>query len=87
MWNEVVVVYFETLSRHLPGGTEEHHEKVSVRIVCVPSEIQIGHLLNTNNNHYRFSELILFRQQEQPITNGTTFIPSFTKIGREVVGH
>jgi hypothetical protein len=26
MWKEAVMVYFEALSRHLPGGTEENHE-------------------------------------------------------------
>jgi hypothetical protein len=27
MWKEAGVVYFKELSRNLPGGTEENHEK------------------------------------------------------------
>jgi hypothetical protein len=27
IWTEVVVAEFKVLSRHLPGGTDEKHEK------------------------------------------------------------
>jgi hypothetical protein len=27
MWKEAVVALFKVLSRHLPGGSEENHEK------------------------------------------------------------
>jgi hypothetical protein len=27
MWKEAVVAYFKVISRHLPRGTEENHEK------------------------------------------------------------
>jgi hypothetical protein len=27
MWKDAVVAYFRALSLHLPGGTEENHEK------------------------------------------------------------
>jgi hypothetical protein len=39
MWKEAVVAYFKVLSRHLPGGTENHHEKTSVKIACLLAEI------------------------------------------------
>jgi hypothetical protein len=30
---------YKVLSKHLPGGTEENHEKVSVRIAGLVTEI------------------------------------------------
>jgi hypothetical protein len=32
IWKEVVVAYFEVLSRHLRGSTDEIHDKTSMRI-------------------------------------------------------
>jgi hypothetical protein len=32
IWKEASVAHFKVLSRHLPGGTEEYHEKTSFRI-------------------------------------------------------
>jgi hypothetical protein len=32
MWKEAVVTKFKVLSQYLPGGTEETHEKSSVRV-------------------------------------------------------
>jgi hypothetical protein len=29
MWQEVVVAQYKILSRHLSGGTEEHHKNLS----------------------------------------------------------
>jgi hypothetical protein len=44
-WKEMVVAYFEALSRH-PEGTVENHSKPQDSRVL--SEVQTEHLLNTS---------------------------------------
>jgi hypothetical protein len=39
MRKEAAVAQFKVLSRHLAGGTEENYEEISVRIVCLQTEI------------------------------------------------
>jgi hypothetical protein len=39
MWKEVVVVGFKVLSLYFTGGTEGNHEKNSVMVACLQSEI------------------------------------------------
>jgi hypothetical protein len=36
------------ISRYLPGGTEEHHGRISIGIACVSGEIRNNALANTN---------------------------------------
>jgi hypothetical protein len=45
MWKEAVVIY----GMHLPGGTEEIHEK-PVSIAGLRAEIRTRDLLNTKQN-------------------------------------
>jgi gamma-glutamyl:cysteine ligase YbdK (ATP-grasp superfamily) len=53
IWKEVVMTKFVVLSCHIHVGTEEsHEEKGTWRIVSVLGEIQTGHLLHTNLEHY-----------------------------------
>jgi hypothetical protein len=39
IWEEAVVAKFRVLSRYLPGGIKENHEKTTVRIAGVWAEI------------------------------------------------
>jgi hypothetical protein len=57
---EVIVAYYNTLSRHLLGRTQKEYEEKSVRIVDVPAEIRTGNLPNTSQKHYRLRELVRF---------------------------
>jgi hypothetical protein len=47
MWKEAVVAYFKVLSRHLPEGTGEHHERISVRTGDHWADIWIRDMQNT----------------------------------------
>jgi hypothetical protein len=38
IWKEAAIIKFEILPRHLPGGTEESHEK-HVSTACLRVEI------------------------------------------------
>jgi hypothetical protein len=51
---EAIVTQFEVLFRDFPGGSGGNH----VRIVCVPSEIQTGHLSNKIQKCYHFKQLV-----------------------------
>jgi hypothetical protein len=39
MWTEEVMICFKVHSHHLPGGIEENHENLLVRIIPVLAEI------------------------------------------------
>jgi hypothetical protein len=45
IWKEVVMAYLKVLSWHLPGGTEENHEKC-VRMANIQAEILTQNLSN-----------------------------------------
>jgi hypothetical protein len=46
IWLETLVTLFKVLSRNLRESAEENHEKHSVRIVDVPSEIRTEKLVS-----------------------------------------
>jgi hypothetical protein len=39
IWKEAVVAYVKALFLNSPGGTEENHKKISVRIAGLVAEI------------------------------------------------
>jgi hypothetical protein len=45
----------KVLSWHLPGGTEEGHEKPQGRITIILAEIQIMTLMNMSFTHYQYT--------------------------------
>jgi hypothetical protein len=47
IWKEAVVAKVKVLSQHLPGGTEESHEKSPVTIVGFRAHNLTGNLQNT----------------------------------------
>jgi hypothetical protein len=53
---EAVVAYFEVLSRHLPGDSEQNHEKITVRTVGVQPKIQTRHLPNAASKRYYLNQ-------------------------------
>jgi hypothetical protein len=58
IWEEEIVIYFHTRSgRHL-GTTEEDHG--NIRIVIVPTEIQLGYFPNTIQKRYNNCSVICF---------------------------
>jgi hypothetical protein len=57
MWKEAVVAHF-IIFRKLPGGKLL---KSSIRIVDVAADIRTQHLTNTNQKHYRLSQLTCLR--------------------------
>jgi hypothetical protein len=57
VWKESVVVYFEILSQHLPGGTEKNNNKTPVRIICVPGWVRTGFSPRASQKHHLSCQL------------------------------
>jgi hypothetical protein len=43
MWKEAVVISTKVLCQNV-YGKQRYHKKISIQIVCIQAEIQIGHL-------------------------------------------
>jgi hypothetical protein len=56
-WEGSGRVLNEVPSRHLSGGTDEHHEK-SVMITGIPAEIRTEDLPDTSIGYYRYTSLL-----------------------------
>jgi hypothetical protein len=55
---EMIVTYVKVASWHSPGGNEVNHNRTSVMIFNVLSEIKSKYTVNSLQKSYSFSQLV-----------------------------